>query len=416
MKKYIYLILSLLLSGSGHAQTAKDSAAKSSFDPYVATQQYINQVSAAAREKSDAYFEGGYWLLLWDMLYAILIAIVFTKLGLSSKVKIITGRIKNRNIQNLFFAFTYFLIAWILVLPLHIYEVFIREHQYNLSNQTFGQWLKDDLIGLVINSIALSLVVMVMYIFIKRSPARWWVWTAILSVAFMTFVIFISPVFLEPIFNKYKPLPEGHLKDQILSMARANGIPADNVYEFDASKQSDRISANVNGLGGTTRIALNDNLLKQCSDAEIRSVMGHEMGHYALHHSTKMLTELVIIFMALFFFVDWSFQMIIKTKWGSSVESPQDIGGLPLIMVLIYFGVFLLTPVTNTMIRNQESEADLFGLNVAREPDADARIDIKLLTYRKANPGKWEEIIFFDHPSAYHRILMAMKWKAENLK
>jgi STE24 endopeptidase len=416
MQKYICLIFSLILAVSGNAQTKTDTLSKSSFDPYVATQQYINQVSPAAREKSDAYFEGGYWLLLWDMIYAIVIAFVFTSFGLSSKVSKISAKVKNRNIQTLVFAFIYFLIAWILIFPLHVYEAFFREHRYGLSNQNFGQWLKDDLTGLIISSIALSVVVMVMYIFIRRSPAKWWVWTALLSIAFMTFVIFISPVFLEPVFNNYKPLPGGHLKDQILSMARANEIPAENVYEFDASRQSDRISANVSGLAGTTRIALNDNLLKQCSEDEIRSVMGHEMGHYALHHAAKMLIEMMIIFFVLFFFVDRAFSIIIKTKWGAPIENLQDIRGLPLIMMLIYFGVFLLTPVTNTMIRVQESEADLFGLNVAREPDADARIDIKLLTYRKANPGKWEEIIFFDHPSAYHRILMAMKWKAENLK
>ncbi len=416
MKKYLYLVFAIVLAAPGKAQNPKDSTIRHTFDPYAATQQYIDQVSPAAREKSDAYFEGGYWLLLWDMVYAILIAFVFIVSGLSAKVKKITDRVRNRNLQNLLFAFLYFLIAWILVFPLHLYEAFLREHQYNLSNQTFGQWLKDDLIGLVINSIALSLIVMLMYMLIRRSPSKWWVWTSLLSIAFMAFVIFISPVFLEPIFNNYKPLREGHLKEQILSMARANGIPADNVYEFDASKQSDRISANVNGLAGTTRIALNDNLLRQCSDSEIRSVMGHEMGHYALHHATKMLIELVIIFLALFFFVDWVFQKLIKTKWCSSIDSLQDIRGLPLIMVLIYLGVFLLTPVSNTMIRVQESEADLFGLNIAREPDGEASIDIKLLTYRKAKPGKWEEIIFFDHPSAYDRILMAMKWKAENFK
>lgn len=415
MKLYLLNILLLLSLSSGYAQSTNDSALRSSFDPYTETARYINQVPAAARAKSDAYFEGGYWLLLWDILYGIAIAFVFIYMGLSDRIEKFIFRIKNKNLHNLAFAFIYFLLVWILIFPLHMYETWIREHQYGLSNLHFSAWLKEDLTSLLINSVALSMVVMVMYIFIRKTARSWWIWTALLSISFMILVIFISPVFLDPVFNDYKPLPESPLKKKILSLARANEIPADNVYLFDASKQSDRISANVSGLGSTTRIALNDNLLKQCDEAEIRSVMGHEMGHFALHHITKMMIEMSIIFFALFYFVDRAFHFTLKKKGGSRIQSLGDIRGLPLVMVLIYFGVFLLTPVLNTMIRTQESEADLFGLNAAREPDAEARVDIKLLTYRKANPGKWEEVIFFDHPSAYHRILMAMKWKAENL-
>ncbi len=219
-----------------------------------------------------------------------------------------------------------------------------------------------------------------------------------------------------PIFNQYKPLEEGPLKAQILSMARANNIPADNVYQFDASKQSDRISANVSGFANTTRISLNDNLLKRCTPAEIKAVMGHEMGHYVMNHVYKGILEMGVLLFLSFALVNWAFNKIVS-RWGESlsITGISDIAGLPLLVVIFSVLSFFTTPISNSLTRTQEVEADMFGLNAAREPDGFAAVSMKLSEYRKINPGHWEEIIFFDHPSGRVRVSTAMKWKAENL-
>ena len=115
-----------------------------------------------------------------------------------------------------------------------------------------------------------------------------------ITIAGLALVILIQPVYLAPLTNSYTPLPDGPVRTAVLSMARANGVPADNVYLVDASKQSDRISANVAGILGTTRIALNDNLMKQPVD-EVRAVMAHELGHYVLNHIWKMLLAFSLI-------------------------------------------------------------------------------------------------------------------------
>jgi STE24 endopeptidase len=415
MKKYSFLVFFIFIQSASFAAGGTDSSQNQSFNPYRATEEYINGLPPAARARSDAYFEGGYWLLLWDMVYAVAIAYVFLSLGLSGYIKNKLSRVKRRNLKNALYALIYFLFAWLLIFPLHLYESFIREHQYSLSNQTFWQWLQDDLVTLILNSIAFGIITMLIYIVIVKTAGKWWIWAATISILFLTFIIFISPVLISPLFNDYKPLEEGPLKEKILSMARANSIPADNVYTFNASKQSDRISANVNGLGSTTRISLNDNLLNKCTPAEIYSVVGHEMGHYALNHLTVYLIEMLLVLLILFGFVHVSFTRLLRTRWGKDIEGVQDIGGLPLLMVLISFGFFILTPVTNSITRIQEREADIYGLNAAREPDGEASVDMKLSTYRKIKPGYWEEILFYDHPSGYSRILMAMKWKAENL-
>jgi STE24 endopeptidase len=227
---------------------------------------------------------------------------------------------------------------------------------------------------------------------------------------------FIFPVYVAPLFNKYKTITDPTIRDPILAMARANEIPVDQVYEFDASRQTKRISANVAGFLGTTRIALNDNLLKRCTLPEIRQVMAHEMGHYVLNHGAKL-----TIYSSLFFFVGFLLTRVffdkILQRWGTrwGVRDIADPAGLPLLSLIIGTYFFLITPIQNSSIRITEREADAFGVNTSREPDGFAAVSLKLGEYRKLNPGKWEEIIFFDHPSGRARIRMAMDWKAAHL-
>jgi len=226
----------------------------------------------------------------------------------------------------------------------------------------------------------------------------------------------VFPVFIAPLFNQYTKLTDPAVRDPILSLARANGIPATEVYEVDASRQSTRISANVSGFLGTERITLNDNLLKRSTLPEIMSVMGHEMGHYVLNHVYKglvfTLIVLVVFFAGLRLALDWSL-----ARWGArwEIRGVTDPAVLPLAVLIISIFSFLYTPIGNTVTRTMEYEADMYGLNAARQPDAFATIALKLGEYRKLSPGPIEEMLLFDHPSGRTRIYSAMRWKAENL-
>jgi STE24 endopeptidase len=227
---------------------------------------------------------------------------------------------------------------------------------------------------------------------------------------------FIAPVYIEPLFNTYKPLANPEIRDPILAMARANQIPATQVFEVDASRQTTRVSANVSGFLGTTRIALNDNLLKQCTLPEIRWVMAHEMGHYVLNHGAKLLTYAGVFILAGFAFTRALFDTAVRrwgNKWG--VRGIADPAGLPLLVLILSTLLFVSTPLLNTVVRVTEREADAFGLNASREPDGMAQAALKLGTYRKLDPTPLEEFIFYDHPSGRARIRMAMDWKAANL-
>jgi len=387
------------------------------FDVKAAVDAYLAKVPADKRARSDAYFEGGYWLLLWDFVLLAIVMWLLLRWRISARMRDFAERVTRfRALQTLIYSVQFILLVFVVTFPWTVYESYFREHQYNLLNQTFGPWLHDQLVMLAVNVVLGSLFLMLLFGLVRRLGKSWWVWGAVLSVVFLAFVSLITPVFIFPLFNKFTKLEDPRIKDPILSMARANGIPASDVYVYDASRQSDRVSANVSGFAGTLRISLNDNLLKRCTLPEIETTMGHEMGHYVLNHIYKGLAFTGIVIVIAFAFVNWAINAALA-RWGESwgVRGVNDVAVLPLAVLLFSFYFFLMTPVTNTITRTMEYEADMYGLNAARQPDGEAEIDLKLGEYRKLDPGPIEEFIFFDHPSGRTRITAAMRWKAEHL-
>jgi len=387
------------------------------FDAETATRAYLDTMSPAARAKSDAYFVGGYWLLLWDLVVALVVAWLLLATRLSARIRDRIERIARwRWLQTMLYAAAYILITTVLTLPWAAYEGYVREHKYGMSNQTFGAWFGDSMKGLAIGLVMGSILFTVLYAVLRRMPRTWWLWGSLVTIAFAILAVAIAPVYLEPVFNKFQPLAESPLKERILATARANEIPATDVYQFDASKQTKRMSAHVSGLLGTTQISMNDNLLHRASPEEILAVLGHEMGHYVLNHVTKGITFIGIIIVAGFAFVRFAFARLQAShgeRWG--IRGVDDPAGLPLLLALFTVFMFVLTPIGNTITRTMEHEADNYGLNTSRQPDGFAQAALHLSEYRKMEPGPIEEWVFYDHPSGWHRIHRAMVWKAEHV-
>ncbi|WP_374535491.1 M48 family metalloprotease [Chitinimonas taiwanensis] len=427
MLKHLATLLLLFTLGASPLQAAEpDTTATSSvtpaaqaappaLDPKVATQAFMDRLQGEARAKSDSYAEGGYWLLLWNLLYGLLVAWLLLSRQISARIRdFAERRSQGKNRQVLIYALIYTPLTTLLMLPLSLYEGYFREHQYGLSNLSLAGWLGEFGIALLVNTLLMGVALLGLYALLRRQPRSWWAWGGVGGAGLIALLIMIAPVFISPLFNTYKPLPQGQIRDEILSMARANGIPVDNVYYFDASKQTKRVSANVSGLFGTTRIALNDNLLQRTSLPEIRAVMAHEMGHYVLNHSFKLALYMSLLLMGGLLFIklswDWAAERFANRHGVRGISDPA---GLPLLVALLSVYLFMATPVFSTIIRSAETEADLFGLNASREPDGFAEAIFKLAEYRKLQPGPVEEFIFFDHPSGYQRIYAAMRWKAE---
>lgn len=234
------------------------------FDVDAATNAYLNLLSPVQRARSDAYFEGGYWLNLFSTLWLVLGCVLLLGLGLSVRMRNwIEARTRRRFLQLLYYGAGLVLSLSVFTLPVDFYVGYVREHAYGMSNQNVPEWTTDWLV-----SLGLSLVAV--------------------------------PPLIAPLFNDDKPLPAGPVRDAVTALAQANGIPQDNLVCFDASKQTQRISANVSGRAGTTRISLNDNLLNKTSLPEIRAVMAHEMGHFVMNHGLRIAAFLSLLFTLLF--------------------------------------------------------------------------------------------------------------------
>lgn len=394
-----------------------EAQASAHFDPDAATRAYLAQIPPAAKARSDAYFEGGYWLILWDFLYSAGVSLLLLNLRWSAAFRTLAERITRfRPLQTMIYWGQYVVVTTILFFPVAFYEGFIREHKYGLATQTFGPWLGDHLKGFLLSLVLGAVVATVLFGVVRRLPRTWWLWGAIVATLFLIFGILISPVYLAPLFNKYTRLNDPKITTPILSMARANGIPAKDVFQVDASRQSTRMSANVSGFANTMRITLNDNLLRRGSPEEIQAVMGHEMGHYVLNHIPKFIFFFAVLIVIGFAYLRWGVNASLA-RWGEKwhIRGVGDTAVLPLVALLFSIFTFVLTPVVNTYIRTQEHEADMFGLNASRQPDGFAQAAIHLGEYRKMDPGRLEEWIFFDHPSGRNRIHDAMQWKAESL-
>jgi STE24 endopeptidase len=398
-------------------QVPVEAQASPHFDAAAATNAYLAQIPADKTARSDAYFEGTYWLILWDFLYGAVVALILLNLKWSARMRNLTERItRYKPLQTFLYWFQYLLLTTILVFPLSVYEDYFREHKYGMATQTFGPWMVDQLKGLGVGLILGGLALMALFGIVRRLPRTWWVWGAVASTCFLVVAQLIAPVYIIPIFNTVKPLDNPKIVAPILSMARANGIPAKDVYTMDASKQTTRMSANVSGFANTMRITLNDNLIRRASPEEVQSVMGHEMGHYVLNHVTKGIMFGFIMIVLMFAYLNWALKWTLA-RWGEKwqIRGIGDTAVLPLVILLISVFGFVLTPIMNTSTRTMEYEADMYGLNTSRQPDGFAQAAIHLGEYRKMSPGPIEEFIFFDHPSGRNRIYAAMRWKAENL-
>ena len=425
----LWLLIVVAGCGIGRAQpaiqptvdiTKVPSAAEpaANFNADAATDAYMAMMPPEAIARSNAYFEGGYWLILWDFVYGSAISLILLNLRWSARMRDVASRMTRfRWVQGMVYWVQYIFAITILGFPLEFYEGYVREHKYGLATQSFGPWMGDELKSFAVALVAGVIFVPLLLAVVRRSPRTWWLRGSLVTCVILMIFVALGPVFFQPMFNTPKKLDDAKITGPILKLAHANGIPTNDVWEIDASKQTTRMSANVSGFGKTMRITLNDNLLTRGSPEEIQAVMGHEMGHYVLNHIPKLLFFLAVVTVCSFAYLYWGLGWALE-RWGErwQIQSVSDPAVLPLVSLMLGVLFFVLTPMFNTQIRTQEKEADMFGLNAARQPDGFAQAAIHLGEYRKMHPGPLEEFLFFDHPSGYDRIHSAMVWKGQNLE
>lgn len=388
------------------------------FDAAAATAAYLAQLPPALHEKAKAYTEGGHWLLLWGTIVAVVVSWLVLRSGVLVKVRRgVEGRKPRPWLAVLAVVAVDGLIETLLGLPWDTYSGWWREKAYGLTSQPYGGWLAEHALSAAITIPLMALLVAGLYFLIRRAPRTWWAWgAALVGCAFLVLQV-VAPVFIQPLFNKYTPAPPGPVRDEVVAMARQVGVPSDKIYIYDGSKQSNRYTANVAGLFGTARVAMSDVMFKKDADiAEVRGVVGHEMGHYKRGHMLWFSLAYALLALIGLLVVDRLYPTVLRWTGAKGVGSLGDPAGYPVIAIILSVLSLLATPAFNSIIRIAEADADHFSLVHFNEPDGLSKALVKTIEYRYDSPGRLEEILFYDHPSVRARVMRAMEWKAAHAK
>ena len=377
------------------------------------TAAYLAELPPSVHAKALAYTQGGHWLLLWSWLVGVLAAWLVLRSGILTRTgqRLAGGRPRPR-LTAFVVSVVFFTVTWVISLPWSVYSDWWREKSYGLTSQTLGGWFGEQVVMGLISTLIAALFFAIVYAFIRRWPRRWWIAAGGLTAVFFVVALLIAPVFIEPLFNHYTPAPSGPVRDAVVTLAKVSGVPSDKIYIYNGSKQSNRYTANVSGLFGSARVAMSDTMFKQGADlAEVRGVVGHEMGHYAHYHGLWMAAAFSLLGMLVFWATARMYPSAARAL-GVGSTGIGDPTGLPVLMIVFSTLLLLATPLLNSITRLAEADADRFSLAHAREPDGLSKALVKTIEYRAASPGWIEEVIFYDHPSVGRRIRRAMDWKA----
>jgi STE24 endopeptidase len=379
------------------------------FDPNAATARYIDSLGPAALQKAHDYTVGKEWLLLWGLLVSAIVTWLIVRSGILARLERRISE-RRRNVRAFVVSFVFFIVSALLSLPWTIYESWWREKSYGRTSQPIGDFLFQGGLALIISALLGAVFAIGVYWLMRRTGRRWWIWSAALSAVALAFVMLLAPIMIEPLFNKFEPVPPGQVRDAVVEMAGRAGIPPNKIYMYNGSRQSNNFTANAGGVGSTARVAISDVAFKNASLDEVRAVTGHEIGHYVLKHSWWGVLFFSVMALILFWIADKLYPRFARLFGTDAAMS--DPRGIPVLVFLISFLGFLATPISNTFSRTLEAQADMYSLRTENRPDALSSSLVKTAEYRYPRPNRLEEVIFYDHPSVESRVRTAMEWKA----
>jgi Zn-dependent protease with chaperone function len=398
----------LLIAGAWCAVAAAQAGAPPTAGETAAPAAEERVAVPSPSEEAMRYYRGG--IALWWIGLAVSIGVPALLLfsGFAARLRDLAQRLGRKWFFALaLFVTFYIVVTWALELPLSYYAGYVRQHAYDLSNQTFGKWLGDSLKGLGIGIVASVLFLWIPYLLVEKSPRRWWLYTGLALIPFLVLGMLVAPIWIDPLFNDFGPMQDAELEAAILATAERAGIEGSRVFEVDKSVDTNAVNAYVTGFGGTKRIVLWDTILAKLDRDEVLFVMGHEMGHYVLRHVVWSLALSSV-------FVVFALYLIYRTagwcvdRWGHrfGFRELHDLASLPLVLLLLAVYGFLLTPVALAFSRHLEHEADRFGLELMRDNHAAATAFVKLQTENLGNPrpGPLYKLWRSSHPPLGERI------------
>ncbi|MGE5628944.1 MAG: M48 family metallopeptidase [Solirubrobacterales bacterium] len=347
-----------------------------------------------------------YWIL--NTAISFIIPLLFVIAGLSAALRNgIIGSIKYGFISLGIFFCVYSLINYILTLPLDYYGGYYLKHSFGLSNQEFLKWFLDSFKGFLVNTIISTIVVICVYMIIRSTNEHWWLYTGLLSIPLLFFLTFITPVYIDPIFNKYEVINNKSLEISIKDELKNAGIENCNVFKVIKSGDTKEMNAYMTGVMSTKRIVLWDTTINNLTQREVLSVTAHEIGHYVMGHIWKAILLGGAFTIVILFFTNKAVLWIIEKSGGCfGFNSIKDIAVLPLIILIINIFMFIAAPLVNAYSRYTEKEADRFELELTKDNDSALSSTLKLHqgSLIIPTPGVVYKLWNYDHPTLKERV------------
>lgn len=381
----------------------------------IYSQEYNTLISPKVSEKAIAYRKVNINIWSLNLFLTFAIPILFLTTGLSLKLKSFAECITKSSILQIALYFILFtIITSLITLPLDYYSSFINKHNFGLSNQTTAKWFTDYLKSFSLSTLVGAIFLWIPYFIIKTSPKRWWLYLGILSVPILLFTTFISPTYIDPLFNKYTALENKTLEKKIYNQLQRVGLENSKVFQVNKSIDTKEMNAYMTGVFSSKRIVLWDTTINNLEENETLAVTAHEIGHYVMGHVWKSIVLGGVFTILILYLVNKTSLWVIR-NWGNTLgfRSLHDIAALPLIILLMNFFIFLGNPIMNTYSRSIEKDADRFELELTKDNASVITSTIKLHENSLVlpHPSKIYEVWYYDHPSYYERVKFAYEYR-----
>ena len=288
-----------------------------------------------------------------------------------------------------------------------------RARDVGLSTQDWAGWVADLGKGTAISMVMTAVGAAILMGLIRRFPRSWFGLGAGAVVLFGAVSVFFSPVLIDPLFNKFEPLPQGPLRSEVLALAERSDVEVGEVYRVDASRRTTGANAYVNGLGETKRVVLYDNLLRDFPPDQVRSVIAHELGHVKNRDLPRGLLWLAIVAPAGTFLIQRLTQRIDPEATAGRAAGPAVLPAAALSIALVSFGLGIAG---NAMSRQVERAADAYTLELDQNPAAliGLQRELAIRNLSDPDPPGWLTLLFGTHPQTVDRIGHALTWSRDH--
>jgi Zn-dependent protease with chaperone function len=365
--------------------------------------------------KALAYYRSGNLLWWLGQAFGVGFPLLLLATGFSARMRDRAERVGRHWIPTVaVYAVCYRALEWLAARPLAFYGGFLRPHAYGLSNQTFAKWLRDGSIDLAVSTGVGVLLAVGLYAWIRKAPRRWWLGAAACLVPFLLLVFLVEPLWIAPLYNDFGPMKNEALEAEILALAGRAGIEGSRVFEVAKSVDTNAVNAYVTGFLASKRIVLWDTLLARFDEAEVLAVMGHEMGHYVLHHVLQGIAVYSLL-AGLGLYAIQRLAPLAIARWRSSFGFARlgDVASLPLLLLLLQLGSFAILPAALAFSRHMEHEADRFALELTQDGRAAALAFAKLQRSNLSHPRPGPLYVWWraTHPPLGERIDFANAYR-----